>query len=169
MDTQLAIASKRDRRTYADRAVPPDVERSILEAGRVTGSGRNRQARRFVVIDEGHETAVDLVTRPDNIRGATLVVAIVIPAGKPLGRFDAGRAAQNMMLAAWNQDVVSCPNAIADEEGINKLVGAAGDEEVAVLLSFGYSASGADPSRFSVEEWIEKADRVPFDQAVARA
>lgn len=36
--------------------------------------------------------------------------------GKGPVAFDAGRAAQNMMLAAWNEGVVSTPNGIAKAE-----------------------------------------------------
>ncbi len=43
MDAFLAIASKRDTRRYADAQIPQEVERRILEAGRVSGSARNRQ------------------------------------------------------------------------------------------------------------------------------
>lgn len=43
MDTLLAIASKRDTRSYANRPVPEEVERRILDAGRLSGSARNRQ------------------------------------------------------------------------------------------------------------------------------
>ena len=43
MDTFLAIASKRDTRRYADRAIPQEIAERILQAGRVSGSARNRQ------------------------------------------------------------------------------------------------------------------------------
>jgi nitroreductase len=43
MDTFLAVTSKRDTRRYADSPIPNGVERRILEAGRLSGSARNRQ------------------------------------------------------------------------------------------------------------------------------
>jgi nitroreductase len=43
-------------------------------------------------------------------------VAIVIGAGN-YAPFGAARAAQNMMLAAWNDGVASCPNAVTDADG----------------------------------------------------
>jgi nitroreductase len=43
VDTWLAIASRREIREYADRAIPEDVVRTILDAGRLAGSAKNRQ------------------------------------------------------------------------------------------------------------------------------
>src|SRR2546428_281137 len=37
MDTWLAVASKRDTRAYSTRPVPDEVERRILDAGRLAG------------------------------------------------------------------------------------------------------------------------------------
>ena len=51
MDTFLAIASRREVREYEPRALPPEVEERILDAGRLSGSAKNRQPWRFVVIE----------------------------------------------------------------------------------------------------------------------
>jgi hypothetical protein len=37
---------------------------------------------------------------------------------------------------------------------------------VVILLTFGYPARPLDPERRSPEEWIERADRLPFDEVV---
>ena len=39
-----------------------------------------------------------------------------------------------MMLAAWNDGVVSCPNGVRDAEAAERIVGA----RPAIVLSFGY-------------------------------
>ena len=52
MDVHLAIASKRDERRYSDRPIPAEVERRILDAGRLAGSARNRQPWEFVVVSD---------------------------------------------------------------------------------------------------------------------
>lgn len=166
MDTQLAIASKRDTRTYGDGDIPEDVLERILQAGRMAGSGMNRQQRRFVVLREKRRQASEMVTRPSNVRDTPVTVAIVsVPSS--YSSFDAGRAAQNMMLAAWDEGIASCPNALADPEGMAKLLGASDEEEVSILISLGPSASG-DPARKTIEQWHESADRVPLDQLVDR-
>ncbi|MGH2950021.1 MAG: nitroreductase family protein [Solirubrobacteraceae bacterium] len=43
MDAYLAVASKRDQREYAERPIPEDAVRRILDAGRIAGSAKNRQ------------------------------------------------------------------------------------------------------------------------------
>ncbi len=164
MDAYLAVVSKREVRRYDDRPLPEDAVRRVLEAGRIAGSSRNRQARRFVVLRD-REAVAATVHMPGNVLGAALVVAIVTGRKGPAG-FDAGRAAQNMMLAAWNEGIGSCPNGIADADALASLVGASDDEQIAIVLTFGYPARPVDPQSRTPEEWIARADRLPFDEAV---
>ena len=158
MDAYTAIVSKRDERRYADRPIPDDVVTRILDAGRVAGSSQNRQDWEFVVVSD-RETFAELVYLPDNVRTAALVVAIVCPRA-----FDAGRAAQNMMLAAWGDGVVSCPNGIRDGEAAERIVGGA----PVIALSFGYPAKPRDPDSRTAEEWSGRANRKPLDEVVRR-
>ncbi len=168
MNTYLAIASKRDVRNYSDEPLPDDVVERILEAGRVAGSAMNRQQWTFLVLsDETREHAADAVFAGDNLRGAALAVAIVMHGDGPLG-FDAGRAATNMQLAAWNEGVGSTPNGIADHDRIGELLGLGEEQRTQIILSFGRPARPVDPERRSAEEWIERANRKPFDEVVKR-
>ena len=167
MDTFLAVVSKREVRSYAPQPLDAEVERRILEAGRLAGSSKNRQARRFVVLrDPGLvEEAAQSVYAGDNVRGAAFVVAIVI-GGKGPTSFDAGRAAQNMMLAASNDGVGSSPNGIADAARLQAAVGHGDEEKVATVLTFGVPARPRDPEGRSPEDWIAAADRRPFEEIV---
>ena len=124
MDTYLAVASKRDWRSYAsDRPVPPEVERRILDAGRVAGSAMNRQPWVFVVVEspEAKEQVAQSVYAQDNVRTAPLVIAIATEGGNAV--LDAGRAMQNMFLAAWNDGIVSCPNGMPDPQAAAHVLG----------------------------------------------
>jgi nitroreductase len=168
VDAYLAVVSKREVRRYAERALPPDVVRRILEAGRIAGSSQNLQARRFVVLERVQEEAAKCVFASANVSTAALAVAIVIGGRGPAG-LDAGRAAQNMMLAAWNDGVGSCPNGIADPEELSRLLGLEDPERVANIVSFGYPAREVDPTRRTAEEWLAAADRKPFDEIVSYA
>ena len=137
MDTYLAIASKRDERAYRSDPIPDDVSRRILDAGRLSGSSRNTQLWEFVVVEEKQEQLAEAVYAPENVRTAALVVAIVGEAGG----MDVGRCAQNMMLSAWNDGVVSCPNGVRDPDAAAEICGGA----VKAILSFGYPATTRDP------------------------
>jgi nitroreductase len=161
VDAYQVIASKRDERAYADTPVPDDVERRILDAGRLTGSSRNQQAWEFVVV--GRETArrlAEAVYAPENVVSAALVVAIV-GAARPL---DTGRCLQNMMLAAWNDGVASCPNGVRDAELAAEICGG----EVKAILSFGYPARPHNAGSRSAEEWSARANRKPLDELIRR-
>jgi nitroreductase len=167
MDAFLAIASKRDQREYADREIPADVVGRILDAGRIAGSATNKQPWRFVLLEspELREQIAQTVYTPGNVLGSKLAVAIVI-AGN--ANFDAGRAAQNMMLAAWNDGVTSCPNGMPDRALTGGLLGLGEDEQVVIILSFGYPARPRDPNERGAEEWITRAKRKPADEVVER-
>jgi nitroreductase len=72
-----------------------------------------------------------------------------------------------MLLAAHNEGVGSCPNGVSDGDAMAAAVGIAEGEQVATVLSFGCPARPRDPERRSAEEWIERADRLPFDEVVS--
>jgi nitroreductase len=167
VDAYLAIVSKREVRDYAPRPLEADLERRILDAGRLAGSSKNRQSRHFVVLRDPAlvEEIAQGVFNGDNVRGAALVVAIVI-GGKGPTAFDAGRAAQNIMLAAAGEGVGSCPNGIADAARVQAAVGHGDDERVATVLTLGYPATPRDPERLTAAEWVQRADRKPFEEVV---
>jgi nitroreductase len=168
VDTYLAVASKRDWRNYAERPVPHEVERRILDAGRLAGSAVNRQPWRFVVVeDEDRKRCLaDAVYAPRNVQTAPLVIAVVTPGG---GRaLDVGRAVQNMFLVAWNDGVVSCPNGLADADAATQALALGGDERPVLVLSFGYPARPQDPESRDAEGWSAEANRLPLDELVRR-
>jgi nitroreductase len=165
MDTFLTIVSKRDTRRYAERDIAGETVERVLEAGQLAGSARNRQPWRFLVVESAdrREELADAVYEPQNVRGAQLVVAIVGSSG-----LDGGRCMQNMMLAAWNDGVASCPNGIADTDRARAALGLGEEDAVAVVLSFGYPASGRTGESRTTAEWLTGADRKPLDDLVER-
>jgi nitroreductase len=165
MDTWLAVASRREVREYADRDLPEEIVRRILDAGRLAGSARNRQPWRFLVVEDpaAREQLADSVYEPTNVRGARLVVAILAQAS-----LDTGRAMQNMLLVAWNEGVGSCPNGIKEPEQARAALGLGAEDEIAIVLTFGYPARDRDPLRHTPEEWSARADRKPLEELVER-
>jgi nitroreductase len=169
VDTYLTVTSARAVREYAGRPLPADAVQRILEAGRVAGSARNRQPWRFIVVESPslRERLAKAVSAPANVRGAALVVVIAMH-GKGPTAFDAGRAAQNMMLTAWNDHIGSCPTGLRDRDAVVEVLELGEDEEPMIALTFGYPARIRDPLRLEAVEWIERADRKPFDEVVQR-
>jgi nitroreductase len=170
VDAYLAIASRREVRNYSDQAVPEEVQRRILDAGRVSGSSQNRQQWRFVWVTDREllDRLAEMVFVASNLRACAFAVAIAV-SGKGPTSFDAGRAAQNMLLAAWNEGVGSSPNGMPDRAAAGEVLGLSEGEEPVIVLTFGYPARpGRDPESRPAEEWIEAADRKPFEEVVER-
>src|ERR687897_1795650 len=165
MDAFLAVVSKREIREYAARPLEPETERRILDAGRMAGSAKNRQPWTFLVVrdDRAVEAVAESVFEPGNILGAAFVVAVVMDGGAGI---DAGRAVQNMLLAAHAQGIGSCPNGISDAVGLRMALRLPEDAKVAAVLSFGHPARPQDPARRSADEWIARAKRKPYDEVV---
>jgi nitroreductase len=168
VDTYLAVASKRDWRSYADRPVPEDVQRRILDAGRLSGSSQNKQPWRFVVVegDEAKERLAELVYAAGNVRTCAFAVAIATDGGKRA--MDVGRAMQNMMLAAWNEGVVSCPNGVRDAEAAARALKLDEGWLPVNIPSFGYPKRPRDAESKSADEWSAEANRKPLDELVGR-
>lgn len=167
MDVALSIASKRDVRDYDPRPIPDEVLARILDAGRLAGSARNAQPWELIVARDPSDRArlAEAAYSPRNLTDAPVVVAIAVRGGA-MAMFDAGRAAQNMMLAAWGEGVASCPNGIADPERAAAALGLAEDQCPVILLSLGYPRTRRDPSRWDREEWSRRASRRPLHRVV---
>ncbi|MGI9540184.1 MAG: nitroreductase family protein [Miltoncostaeaceae bacterium] len=170
MDADLVIASKRDERRYADEPLPDHVADAILDSGRLAGSARNRQPWIFLVAEspEVRQGIADSVYVPTAVEQAALVVALVVTPGGGVVDFDAGRAAQNMMLGAWDQGVVSCPHGIANPERLREVLRLADEERAVVALTFGYPGLPRRPERRTAGEWSRRARREPLGRLVRR-
>lgn len=171
MDAYLAIASRREVRDYADQPILWEVQRRILEAGRVAGSSRNRQPWRFVATDERRrlDALAQTVFVPGNLQGCALAIAVALPAdAKATASLDAGRATQNILLAAWSEGVGSCPNGMTDPQRTGAILELDEGFAPTILLSLGYPVRPRDPSTRSAEEWLERADRLSFGEVVRR-
>ncbi len=154
METYKAIIDKRDTRAFSKQAVPEDVLHRILQAGRMAGSAKNAHPLRFVVLRDRER--LEAIARCGqatlHVPHAAFAVAIVLvpeqfrdDGGFTIfrGPFDAGRAAQNMMLAAWSEGVASCPASMHDAESARKELGAPEGHLVANVIAFGYPLESA--------------------------
>jgi nitroreductase len=147
MDAHRCIRTKRDSRAYLDRPIEEEKLQRILQAGRMAGSSKNTQPWRFVLLrDQARRAELAACGQfAGHVPAAPLAIAIVLTPGG--GPFDAGRAAQNMMLAAWAEGITSCPVAMHDQECAAKTLGLPEGHRVAIVISFGYPASEASLHR----------------------
>jgi nitroreductase len=152
MSAWQAINTIRVVREFSSEPIADADLARILNAGRRTGSSKNQQAWAFIVVREReHLRELSAVGRYANhLAGATLAIALVRPAAE-LPRlksilWDLGRAAQNMVLAAWELGIGSVPATVYDHELVSRLLGLPADQVCDYLLSFGHPA---DPARLN--------------------
>ena len=82
--------------------------------------------------------------------------------GAPLSiMWDLGRAAQNMVLAAWELGVGSAPATIYEHDRARELLGYPDDQHCEYILSFGYPA---DPAILTAP--LRAGGRRPQDEVV---
>ena len=144
METWRAINTIRVVRRFANRPLEDEHLERILHAGRRAGSSKNQQRWAFVVARE-REHLRELSRVGDyasHLAGAAVAVALVTPEASGNERdsimWDCGRAAQNMVLAAWELGIGSVPATVYDHALAARLLGLPPDRRCDFLLSFGY-------------------------------
>jgi nitroreductase len=149
METWDAINGVRVVRQFTDQPLAAKHLERILNAGRRTASSKNEQTWAFIAItDRALLRELTAVGRYANhLADAAAAVALVTPEESgPHVRttmWDMGRAAQNMVLAAWELGIGSVPATAHNHQVAARLLGLPDDRRCDFLLSFGYPA---DPS-----------------------
>lgn len=105
------------------------------------------------------------MNRPPNVAEAPLAIATVLGEDIPLTRFDAGRCAQNIMLAGWSEGIASAPNHVRDPEIFWRLVGL-DEAPIATVLSFGLPEPAIEPAKHSPQKWVDCTARKSKDEVV---
>ncbi len=146
------IKGTRAVRAFTAEPLPEEAVTRILNAGRLSGSAKNMQPWHFVAV-QNRDTlrALSLCGAfAGHLAGAALGVALVTP--DPFFRltvpFDLGRAAQNMMVAAWEQGIGSVMATIYQPDRAREILGVPPDFTIPWCISFGYPAESQDrPAR----------------------
>lgn len=160
MDAQECILSARTVRHYSSEPVDEAVIFDVLDAGRATGSGKNQQLWHFILVRDRQQLQClsTLGTYSAHLADAAFGVVIattVNPFVKAIAYFDAGRAAQNMILAARAQGLGSCPIGLrTDPEATRRALRLPPDLEFVIAIAFGY------PDRLRMREELEFQERV---------
>jgi nitroreductase len=159
MDAYRAIVDKRDQRAFLPRPIPDDAMRRILQAARMTGSSKNREPNRMIVVRARERLAALAASGRFGAWIADAAAAIAIVQTER-HEFDAGRCAQNMMLAAWRDGIGSCP-AHLPEDRVADLLGIPETMHVNRVIAFGY----VDPARSRPPTTVARRRR-PLEELV---
>lgn len=127
-------------REFADRPVPEQAARRIVEAARLTGSSMNLQPWHFVVVTDPallKELGGRVQTGP-YIAQAPIAVVVAAEKGSRFATSDASRAIQSMILTAWDEGIGSNWAGFGDLEGARDLVGVPDTFDVLAVIPFGY-------------------------------
>ncbi len=159
MDAYQAIISKRDRREFDARPIADETLQRILQAGRMAGSSSNTQPCRLVVLTDREQ--IEKLSAAGR-GGGTLKAAplgVIVLLQKGARDFDTGRLAQNMMVAAWAEGVISCPVGFQDEALCRQVLGYPEDFATSIGVAFGYPVPAGLPGR-------ESRKRLPLEEMV---
>jgi nitroreductase len=140
MDTFEAIRTVLAVRRFRDTPIPDDVVREIVEAGRLTASGSNRQPWHLIVVrDKGmlHQLG-SLVRTGPYIAQAPLAIVVCIESANPLAISDGSRAIQDMILAAWSRGVGSNWTGFHNIPAVKPVLGIPESLDVLGVVPFGY-------------------------------
>ena len=141
MDAFEAVRTVLAVRSYQGKPVPDAVVQRIVEAGRLTGSGMNRQPWHFIVVRDKNMLRRLGALASSGPYVAQAPMAIVVATDKT--RFavsDASRAIQSMLLTAWADGVGSNWVGFGGLDQVKTLLDIPTALEVLAVLPFGYPA-----------------------------
>lgn len=153
-DVWSAISRKRMVRRFEARPLRPEHLTRILDAGRHSASSKNQQRWDFVVVEDRArlEALSKSGSYAGHVAGAAAAVALVTPDPRNGNAslsviWDVGMAAENMMLAAWELGIGSCPATVYEQDVVRESLHLPADRFCGWILSFGYPADAEELTR----------------------
>ena len=168
VETWDAIRSRRNVRSYGERAIAPEDLDRILEAARRAPSAGNQQAWDFVVCTDREQLSqLARVWRgAGHVAGSAATIALVAPTSddartRDLVQFDLGQATMSVMLAAADLGIGSAHAGVGDQELARRLLGFPEGRFCALLITLGVPADRPLTP-------IQRPNRRPFTDVVHR-
>lgn len=150
MDTLTDIRNIRVIRSYRPQPLTDEEVRAIVDAARKTGSSKNDQAWDFITIRDPRslERLSGVTPNAKHLPGAGAAIAQIVDAPNPEHArsvlWDLGRAAQNMMLAAWAMGIGSCPITVREFDLAADVLALPSDKQCQYLIALGWPADPDD-------------------------
>ena len=167
-DAYRHILSLRVVRRFLPEPIPAEEMTAVLEAGRWTGSAKNRQGWAFVVVDD--RPGLERLATAGNFTGPLLGAAAAVVLVRPPGGhdFDLGRVAQNMMLAAAARGLGSCPIALHLRDRAREVLALPEGHEGTWAIALGYPDEEAEVEQRRQAAAIGMSGRRPLAELVHR-
>ena len=143
MDAYRAVVDKRDGRKFDDRPVPESTLQRVLQAARMAGSGKDRQAGRIVVVSVAHDRTQVAACADYGAWLAEAPVVLVFAIHEDGGLrpdFDIGRMAQNAMIVGHASGLTSCPVTVHRQNDLREALGVPQTYHVPMMVGLGYSS-----------------------------
>lgn len=170
METAKAIRSQRAVREYADQPVSDEQLSAILDAGRRAGSAKNRQPWRFIVVRDAERRArlAECGRYTAHLPSAPVIIVVVTPGESFWLGFDAGRAAQNMMLAATDLGLGTGIATLHDSACARRILGVPDDHNPQIAIALGVPAAPTptEAERRFMQAVLPQQGRLPLSELV---
>jgi nitroreductase len=168
VDVYSAIKTNRSVRKFSDQPVSREDIEKIVNAGRLSGSAKNEQPWQFIVVTDRKSLQGLSECGPwcTHLVGATFAVVLTtLDLHTPptlTTPFDLGRAAQNMILTAWEMGIGSCMATIYEPDKARDVLQIPAEMDIPWAISFGYPLPEADPR----ERAPRAKGRQPLEQVI---
>jgi len=167
MDTITDIRALRVVRSYAPTPLTEDEVRALADVARKAGSSKNTQRWDFITVRdrESLRRLGGTTIYAKHLPSAGAAIALIIDRPDPdyprSVLWDLGRAAQNIMLAAWAMGIGSCPITVQDFALAANVLGLPANKECQYIIALGWPADPDDLTRPP-----RAGGRKPYDEVV---
>jgi nitroreductase len=165
------MQGRRSIRKYQDRPVPPELLRSLIQAGEMAPSAGNLRARRYVVVRNSDLRKALSLAAYNQRQVETAPVLIVVCADEPRSssRYgdrgslysiqDATAAVMCILLSAYDMGLGCCWNGAFDDDLCREILDLEGGVMPVAIISLGWPASSPSPPQGrDLEEMVRWVD-----------
>ena len=166
MSTVKAIKKRRTIRQFQNKEIPQKVLENLIDAARMAPSAMNRQPLEYIIVNnpELKEKVFQSLSwggklpreKPtENRKPAAFVITLANNTVNPSADIDIGLAVENLVLAAFSQNIGCCIIGAVDTKKIRALFKIPENFEIKLVVALGYPAekSVAEESDDKTKYW----------------
>ena len=172
-----ATQQRRSIRRFTEQPVPDSVLDRCVDAARMAPTGRNTQVCEFITINDKELLAAMFGNiggsiklppekggpKPGNEPKAYTIILINTKkegdtSRRHVSTYDAGMAAENLILVALEEGLGCCPLLMFNRDGITSLLNIPEDYDIALVIAMGYPAESpvAEVAADSVDSVVDE-------------